>query len=600
MNKETIYIEPGDDITDILARLKSSEKKVIALVPPKKPGVLLSSVNIKLIARTAKSEKKAVVLVTTDDSLTKLAMHANLPVAPSLKSRPVMPGHEAELEKPEKDPGEEEPEEPSEPEEDSEDAEEEKAETEEAEENEEETSESAEEFTEEPEASKLVDEIEADEETEESDKPEKSKKPEKKSKKEEKKKSKKESGSPFIAWINGHKKWIIFGTLAVTALVVFFVWALMIAPRVKVSVSVRTSSGNFSENVTFTTAPADENTESGIFYAHEEKLEKDQTIKFTATGQKDLGDSASGSLIVYTYCKNICQVPVAEGTTFSYNGLDYVTTSSTSLDLTMTNNGTLKTVCDNFNDDNFDLLDTGCLISSTVSVKASKPGESYNISSKQTTGWGSSLSGVLAYNADPISGGTSKIVTIVLQSDIDLALDKLASETKDGGKTELLGKLSDSVLPIEASFKSEATAPSSTPAVGEEVPEGVTPSVSSKTTYTILTVDMVRIEEFIKFRTELEENRQMYSIGSPFVEYFTESDNKTYSAKLKTTYKTGPKISETEILDKISGQKIGRIEPVLKDAFPGIASVSIEKSYFWVNAVPSNPNQVEINVEIEE
>ena len=100
MNKETIYVEPGDDITDILARLKSSEKKVIALVPPKKPGVLLSSVNIKLIARTAKSEKKAVVLVTTDDSLTKLAMHANLPVAPSLKSRPVMPGHEAELEKP--------------------------------------------------------------------------------------------------------------------------------------------------------------------------------------------------------------------------------------------------------------------------------------------------------------------------------------------------------------------------------------------------------------------------------------------------------------------------------------------------------------------
>ena len=91
MNKETIYIEPSDDITDILSKLKSSDKKIVALVPPKKPSVLLSSVNIKLIARTAKAEKKAVVLVTTDDSLTKLAMTANLPVAPSLKSRPVMP-----------------------------------------------------------------------------------------------------------------------------------------------------------------------------------------------------------------------------------------------------------------------------------------------------------------------------------------------------------------------------------------------------------------------------------------------------------------------------------------------------------------------------
>ena len=91
MNKETIYIEASDDITDILSKLKSSDKKIIALVPPKKPGVLLSSVNIKLIARTAKAEKKAVVLVTTDDSVTKLAMAAQLPVAPSLKSRPVMP-----------------------------------------------------------------------------------------------------------------------------------------------------------------------------------------------------------------------------------------------------------------------------------------------------------------------------------------------------------------------------------------------------------------------------------------------------------------------------------------------------------------------------
>ncbi|MBR3319681.1 hypothetical protein IKG06_04270, partial [Candidatus Saccharibacteria bacterium] len=94
MNKETIYIEPSDDITDILSRIKASDKKIIALVPPKKPTVLLSSVNIKLIARAAKSAKKAIVLVTTNDSLTKLAMTANLPVAPSLRSRPVMPNDE--------------------------------------------------------------------------------------------------------------------------------------------------------------------------------------------------------------------------------------------------------------------------------------------------------------------------------------------------------------------------------------------------------------------------------------------------------------------------------------------------------------------------
>lgn len=37
MNKEVIYLEPEDDITDILSKLQRAEQKVVALVPPKKP-----------------------------------------------------------------------------------------------------------------------------------------------------------------------------------------------------------------------------------------------------------------------------------------------------------------------------------------------------------------------------------------------------------------------------------------------------------------------------------------------------------------------------------------------------------------------------------
>ena len=575
MNKETIYIEPGDDITDILSKLKASEKKVVALVPPKRPGVLLSAVNIKLIARTAKSEKKAVVLVTTDDSLTKLAMHANLPVASSLKSRPVMPEDSAEPKEESKveakEKSEEEPEdkpavaskaEPSALEEASEEA-------------------------------KVVDAIESEESAE----PEESEdikdsaefKPAKKSKEP---KAKKESGSPVIAWINRHKAWLIFGILAVAAIVVFFVWALKIAPFVDVAVSVRTTSGNFSENVSFTTVSEEEKALDGIFYAREEKLEKDQTVKFTATGQKDLGEPASGSLIIYFVSTREFNFDFKEGTKFTYNGLEYVATSSATL---YWDGGSISK-CDNKDDYK---ANEGCQISTSISIKSSAPGEKYNVEANQS-GWTTAISGPIVYNREAISGGTSNIVTVVQQSDVDLALNKLESETKDTGKTELLGKLSENVLPIDASFKASATEPKSSPAVGEEVPEGTTPTVSSKTTYTILTIDRVRLEEFITDRANLDEGRKLYSVGEPFVEYFTESGDHTYSAKLKTTYKSGPEVSETEILEKIQGQKIGRVEPILKDAFSGISTVSIEKSYFWVNAVPSNPNQVKIKVEIEE
>ena len=155
-------------------------------------------------------------------------------------------------------------------------------------------------------------------------------------------------------------------------------------------------------------------------------------------------------------------------------------------------------------------------------------------------------------------------------------------------------------MPIDASYKVSASDPQSTPGVGEEVKDGVTPQISTKTTYTVYSVDRVRIEEFIKAKASIEEGRRLYSIGEPFVEYFAEGSDSTYSAKLKTTYKAGPEISETEILDKIRGEKIGRIEPILKDAFSGISSVKTAKSYFWVNSIPSDENKVKIELTVEE
>ena len=36
MNKDVIYIEPEDDITDIITKIKNSKERIVALVPSKK------------------------------------------------------------------------------------------------------------------------------------------------------------------------------------------------------------------------------------------------------------------------------------------------------------------------------------------------------------------------------------------------------------------------------------------------------------------------------------------------------------------------------------------------------------------------------------
>ena len=604
MNKETIYIEPSDDITDILSQLKATDKKIVALVPPKKPTVLLSSVNVKLIARTAKSEKKAVVLITTDDALTKLAMAANLPVAKSLKSRPVMPGEEP---KPEAKPASssEKPEAKAEP------AEESAAETEpEPEKAEPKPSKTSEKETEAEEAEEdsVVDDIEkeeseedAEDEDEDDDDEEEDDKASKKDKKKAKKSKKvKSEATGFKGFIINHKIWVILGSILLVGVIGFLVWAFKFAPAVDVAVSVRTTSSNFSENVIFTTQPADEDLEKSTFYLHDEKLEKEQVVKFTATGKKDMGEAASGEVIAIAYFLEPGSTAVPAGTKFSHGSFDYLsTTDTTVVGPSKKTASAYKTVCDNYSDDNFEIGVDYCQVSVAISVKAAAPGEDYNLGAT-SEGWSSSVGGLSVLTRTDITGGTSKIVTVVQQSDVDQALDKMKSESSDNGKNELLAKISNTVMPIDASFKIEATDPKVTPAVGEEVKEGVTPQITTKTSYSIFTVDSVRIEDFIKKKATVEEGKRLYSTGEPFVEYFSKSDDTTYSAKLKTTYKVGPEISETEILEKIQGEKIGRVEPILKDSFSGISSVKTEKSYFWVNSIPSDPNKIHIELTVEE
>ncbi|MBH1980895.1 hypothetical protein I8H89_05245, partial [Candidatus Saccharibacteria bacterium] len=91
MNKDVIYIDVEDDVTAIIGKVKDSKEKVVALVPPKRTGVLQSAVNLRILQRTAKNAGKHIVLITNDQSLIPLAAGASIPVAKNLQSKPEIP-----------------------------------------------------------------------------------------------------------------------------------------------------------------------------------------------------------------------------------------------------------------------------------------------------------------------------------------------------------------------------------------------------------------------------------------------------------------------------------------------------------------------------
>lgn len=590
MNKEVIYLEPEDDITDILSKLQRAEQKVVALVPPKKATMLRSAVNMKLVAKAAKECKKVAVIVTADPAISKMAMMAQIPVAKTLQSRPVVPTKES-LEAAQAD--------EQVIDEDLADVTD-KAELDSLKHKADAPGKGAESASE-ARKDKSANTIELDEEGLEN------------GSKKASEKAKKGADGKKVPDIARYRKWIIAGVVAALVLIVFGVWAFVFAPAAEIVVAMSTSSSNFSEEIRFTSDPSAENVEEGILYAHKETFEPEYTEDFEATGKEDRGEKATGKV---TFTMNF--TPKAEtatkiGLSKGYSKLT-ATPTATSKPVNYTLNEDLSSEWDGTTAGLNQLKEDGwnCSISGSVTslsyrcsktvtaeVVANAAGEDYNIGANGAV-WDSITDddeNITIKNTSAITGGTSREVTTVTQSNLDSAKERILASHASEGKSLLMDQVkSDDVVVIESSFASEAGDVKSTPAVGAEVDENAKPEITVKAIYSVYTLDKTKVEEFIKAKMQVADDQRIYSIGDPYVERFTNLDE---TARLKTVVKTGPTVTEETIMEKSKGRKIGEVQSLLR-SINGVSSVEITPSYFWVNSVPNDPNKVTIELTVED
>lgn len=588
MNKDVVYIEPEEDITDIISKIEGSKSKIVALVPPKKAGVFRSIVNIKLIAKTAANNEKTVVLVTTDSSIIKLAAATKMPVTKDLKSAPKVPEPEDEIEDSEvvdvddeaKDSDDEaeakdsdDVKEVDEKEEDIDDADD---------------SDGPDDFNSESEEKNRDDDKEIDDEIEDGKKEAKNsqKKPEKKVGKLA------NSNNPVLKWIGTHKKADIAIGAGLVVFILVMIWMFVIAPAVTVTLNLETITGNFSENVSFTDKLTDEKVTEGKFYIEEKKIENKAEIEFEATGKKNVGEKASGKLTVYHLFKSgKGNVTVAAGTKFTYNNkLVYVATEDTAISW-----GGKDSECKNKSDDN--IGSEGCYIYKDINVRATEAGAAYNIAATGKDGWAPN-STVVVVSSSAMTGGSDKEVTVVQQSDIDAALKEISSTNEHTGKEELTTMIPDNQFPIDSSFKLTTADPVSTPEVGKEVEEGKKAKLTVTTTATVFVIDKTKLEEFIIEKAKLEKGYKIYEMKDPFVENFMQTEN-GYVGKLKTSYVAGSTVTENDVVNTVKGKGIGTAKRDLSDGFDGIKSIDISTSVPWVTSVPGNPEKITVVINTE-
>ena len=283
MNKDIYYIEPEDDITDIINRLKTSKQKIIALIPPKKVSILRSAINLKLIVRTAKTLDKAVVIVTLDPALMKLSAAAGLPFAKNLQSRPILPSEFKE------------------------DISKASPETEET-------------ISNQNQPTLSHDEISNSSNTEESASKESPKNQTKKNpvkallNKRIAKSADKKTNSEIsldsaevessqgsesnavkkIPSFDKLRKWIILGAITTVFIICLSVWALVFAPAAKISVKIKTTPDNFSENIAFATSVDQASNKEGKILLETETLEKETSVEEINAAMKAASNESFG------------------------------------------------------------------------------------------------------------------------------------------------------------------------------------------------------------------------------------------------------------------------------------------------------------------
>ncbi|HEU5186932.1 MAG TPA: hypothetical protein VFT87_00350 [Candidatus Saccharimonadales bacterium] len=537
MQKDVIYIDTEDDITAIIGKVKASGNKIVALVPPKRVGVLQSVVNLKLLQKAASAAQKRVVLITNDHSLVTLASGVSMPVAKNLQSKPEVPLMEAP-----KTPDEEIIEGQSLPVGD---------------------------FAASAIGTALKkDTSAADEVSKKVDlggaavaaaTPKTGSGPS----------TKKKAGIPNF---NLFRKRLFLIGGGVVVLIVFLVWALAFAPRASVTISAKTTGVNVDRTLTLDASLSQSDLAALKLKPVVQQTKKAVATEFDATGTKEIGNKASGTVTVRN-CDYSDDFTLPAGTKFT--AADGHVFSSTQA-VTIPDFSGPSSMCTQAGSSSG---------KASVPVQAADVGSEYNITAQaySVSGYSSKVDGV----GSDMSGGTKETVKVVSQADVDKAKAQLPQPDQNAAKAELQQLFTGEQMIIDESFEVSKGPEVVVPAVGEPASRA---KVTQETTFTLSGVQKADVEtiakEVVNAAIKDRPDQQVYSDGTSAIEFqIYQKQDKTASVRMVTAGAIGPKIDTVQLAKDLAGKRYGEIQ-ALVGQIPGVENVDIKFSPFWVTTAP--------------
>jgi hypothetical protein len=555
MNKDTIYIDVEDDITAIIGKVKGAKNKIVALVPPKRIGVLQSAVNLRLLARAAKQTNKHLVLISGNSALTALAAAAGIPSARTLQSKPEL----APL-----------PEEDDTSNEDVIDGADlpvgDLARTGD--------SESAEI---QPQAAPAIDSaIRANNAEEAGEAPV------------AQPRSKQGRGIK-VPNFDTFRKRMVLGIVGLVAVVGFLVWAIILAPKANIVITARTIESSANPSVVLATS-ATTDFSAGTLKAVRQEIQKEASLTFDATGEKEVGEKAKGA-IVFQSCESPSPITIAAGTGVSAGGHTYITKEA--VVIPASGIGGWPPSCSPSS-------------SSPVAVEAQDIGEEYDMSTGTLCVAGHNCSGATYLRATvttAIDGGSKKKIKVVTAEDVEKATNQFTNQDVSAVKKDLAGKFGDGVIVIDASFATNKDAVKPSPAVDAEATDGKA-KLTGMASYTMIGVAESEAGRFLDgyFAQQIKNNtdQRVYDNGAEKTTFIdVKAVDNGFTAKMTATAKFGPKIDDAAVKSQAKGKRYGEVQSAI-EGISGVESVDVKFSPFWVRTVPNKEERITVEFNLDE
>jgi hypothetical protein len=556
--EEVIYLEVDEDITNAIDKLRKSPATQVSIVVPKRSTLLQSLINLKLLKKSSDEAKKKLILVTNDRTSTHLAARLGIAVAATLKTKAAIPKTAMVA--------------PSE-------------QTEVVEAEADDLPEAIPVTTVEAPVSgktvKLVgaDLVAADSELDDQDSVLTSVPPITPVQPAARLSGIAAAGKGLkVPNFDTLQKRLIWGGL-VAIIIVGVIIANFFLTSASVKLYAKGTAIPLAFGVTVDPTVKTGDAARNIIAGQALTLDKDLTATAPASGKKDIGTKAKGSITVKN-CEDSSPRQLGGGSVFANGDKHFISDAPALVPYGTFANGGTKCTSPTV----------------TINVTATDNGDAYNLGPADFTN--GSLVGNFTIHGSQMSGGTTKNITVVAQADIDAAKAEALKGAKEGAAKDLAAKAGDGWEAIASTLTESVTSMTSDNQPDAEAPQV---SVTLKAHYALLVYNKAELLSFIKRQAELKagSGNQIYDDGSGEAQIAVgaAAASGTQDLKVTTTAFGGATIDTKKVANDLAGKRYGdAVEQAGR--LPGVERVEVSLWPGFMSQMPRLSSHIKVDVKV--